>query len=276
MQGGKIKTTLFNDDIPAFENIIQKRGEYDISNAKIKVMPEKYRRNADDFPYQLSFGADTIIRAVEGTKVPTGPEYLPIDSIPRTVHPDDRYDLLAVLIYVEPLRQIPRSTGPDLDVRELVVFDHSTSQPLIITAWAELATRDSEQLNEKYIANHLHVQITHNVQIAIFGFSLSTTTSTYVMLQPVGEKVDTLNIWRDENRMTVSVKHSQVVAARNPISERATTTIKELRLKKAADVLQEERFWLKVSIPEFDRKDVRFYLGCSHCGASSNRDTDTT
>ncbi|XP_074293070.1 replication protein A 70 kDa DNA-binding subunit B-like [Silene latifolia] len=147
-EGGIIKTILYNDDIGAYENIIQNKVEYDISNAKIRPMPEKYPVGPDDHPFHLSFSADTIVRAVEGSKPPLGPEYIAIAAIPRTVSADDIYDIVGILIYVEPLRQVTRPIGLHLDIREWVIMDHSTEQPLIVTAWAELATREGIQLEE--------------------------------------------------------------------------------------------------------------------------------
>ncbi|XP_074304828.1 replication protein A 70 kDa DNA-binding subunit B-like isoform X2 [Silene latifolia] len=270
-EGSKIKTILYNDDIGAYENIIQSKVEYDISNAKIRPMPEKYRLTADDHPFQLSFGSDTIIKAVEGSKPPIGPEYVTIAAIPRTNTTDDRYDVVGVLIYVEPLRQVPRPSGLPLDVREWIIIDHSTEHPLIITAWAELATREGQQLQE--VAESFPIIGVTSLKPSYHkGFSLSTTSSTFVKINPEGEKADMLRAWAAANKTTISAKHCQVLDIRAPATTRVTTTTRKIRTKKAADTLQEERHWLHVSSPEFDRKDVRFYLGCIHCGTGSKKE----
>ncbi|XP_074320259.1 replication protein A 70 kDa DNA-binding subunit B-like isoform X2 [Silene latifolia] len=270
-EGSKIKTILYNDDIGAYENIIQSKVEYDISNAKIRPMPEKYRVSADDHPFQLSFGSDTIIKAVEGSKPPIGPEYVTIAAIPRTNTADDRYDVVGVLLYVEPLRQVPRPSGLPLDVREWIIIDHSTEHPLIITAWAELATREGEQLQE--VAESFPIIGLTSLKPSYHkGFSLSTTSSTFVKINPEGEKADMLRAWAAANKAAISAKHCQVFDIRAPTTTRVTTTTRKIRTKKAADTLQEERHWLHVSSPEFDRKDVRFYLGCIHCGTGSKEE----
>ncbi|XP_074296304.1 replication protein A 70 kDa DNA-binding subunit B-like [Silene latifolia] len=190
----------------------------------------------DGNPYQLSFGADTIIRPVEGSTPQTGPNYITITAIPRAVSPDDRYDVVVILIFMEPLRQLERHDGQGLDVRELVVIDQSTSQPLIITAWAELATIDGEKLH--VIAGSFPIIGLTSLKPSYHkGFSLSTTYSTYVKLEPDGDAVDRLRAWYEANKQTVSIKqlysrNKQVVAARTPGIARLKTTIKKLRLKK--------------------------------------------
>ncbi|KAK9676501.1 hypothetical protein RND81_11G081400 [Saponaria officinalis] len=220
---------------------------------EIRPMPEKYRINPDDHPYQLSFGGNTIIKPVEGSKPPLGPEYIPIASIPRTITADDRYDnllkygcivmLLEFLSMLNRLRQIPRPTGEAVDVHEMVVVDPSTEQPLIITAWTELATKEGDQLKEVFES----FSVTGFTCLKPFyhkGFSLSTTSSIFVKFNPEGEKAEMLR----------------------------ACYYKLLLHTQASGTLQEERHWLHVLTPEFDRKHVRFYLGCSHCGTGSNKD----
>ncbi|XP_074314232.1 uncharacterized protein LOC141649440 [Silene latifolia] len=144
-EGAKIRTTLYEEYIAAYEDVIFDKMEYEICNAKIKMLPEKYRRD-DEHPYQLAFGTQTIITPVEGCKPPMGPDYISITAIPRMVTTDDRYDVVDILIHVEMLREVPRADGGILALRELVVMDASTEQSLFITVWAELATREGEQL----------------------------------------------------------------------------------------------------------------------------------
>ncbi|XP_074296607.1 uncharacterized protein LOC141626947 [Silene latifolia] len=83
---------------------------------------------------------------------------------------------------------------------------------------------------------------------------------------------EALRAWARANKEVVKVKQGQVVQVRVPDTRHIITSIKMLRSKKASHTLQEERHWLYISVPEFDRKDVRFYLGCSHCGTRSNID----
>ncbi|XP_074294048.1 uncharacterized protein LOC141621422 [Silene latifolia] len=78
------------------------------------------------------------------------------------------------------------------------------------TAWAELTTRDFEQLTE--VAESFPIIGFTSLNPPYHkGFSLSTTSSTYVMLKSAGDKVDTLRVWHEANGLVVSVKHSQVV-----------------------------------------------------------------
>ncbi|XP_074295954.1 replication protein A 70 kDa DNA-binding subunit B-like isoform X4 [Silene latifolia] len=183
----KIRTTLYEDDIAAYEDVIFDKMEYEICNEKIKMLPEKYRRNAEH-PYQLAFGAHTIITPVEGSNPPMGPEYISIAAIPRIVIVDDRY--------------APRADGGGLALRELVVMDASTEQPLIITAWAELATREGEQL-KAIVETFPVIGFTCLKPSNQKGFSVSTTTSTLVKFNPDGEKAEMLHAWKTANSVAI-------------------------------------------------------------------------
>ncbi|XP_074315214.1 replication protein A 70 kDa DNA-binding subunit B-like [Silene latifolia] len=268
-EGGKIRTTLYADEIAAYENIIFDKMEYDICNEKIKLVPEKYRRNADH-PYQFSFGAQTIITPVEGCKPPIGPEYISIAAIPRIVIANDRYDVIAVLIHVEELREIPCPDGAGLAVRGL-----HAEQPLIIIGWPKIATREGEQLKEM-VATFPVVGFTSLKPSYHKDFSVATTSATFVKFNPYGEKAEMLRAWNIANKTAIYAKHQQVLQARVPETKRVPTNNKTLRAKKANVTLQDERHWLDVSIPEFDRKDIHFYLGCTHCGTASKEEINVT
>ncbi|XP_074297578.1 replication protein A 70 kDa DNA-binding subunit B-like [Silene latifolia] len=218
--------------------IFHDKMEYEICNAKIKLLPEKYRGTTADHPYQLSFGAKTIIRPIEGCKPPIGPKYISLAAIPKNITTDDRYDVLVILIYVEPQRQVPRSTGDTLVVRELVV-DPSTDQPLIITAWAEIASREGEQLQE-IVGNFPIIGFTCLKPSYHKGFSVATTSVTFVKFNPEGEKADMLRAWANKNRIIISAKQQQVIEARELGGPRVLTMIKALLAKKATVTLQDE------------------------------------
>ncbi|XP_074318423.1 replication protein A 70 kDa DNA-binding subunit A-like [Silene latifolia] len=249
--------------------------EYEISNAKLKPVPEKYRTNPEDHPYQLSFNNSTIIQPVPGSQPATGPDYIVLASIPRTMTIDDRYDVLGIVIYVEPLRTIKRQTGQELEVREIVIADHSTTQPMTVTVWADLAVKEGATVQS--MAESFPVVGFTSLRTCYHkGFSLATTNATFFKFDPTGEKADAIRAWKKANEGIVAAKAQQVLEVRLPETQRRTITIKTLREKKVVTTLQEERHWLHVKIPEFDKKDVRFYLGCNNCGTRSDKDVDAT
>ncbi|XP_021719159.1 uncharacterized protein LOC110686859 [Chenopodium quinoa] len=96
-----MRGTLFGDQIEAFEDALQYLGEYDISAATIKFIDEKWRTDLDQFPYQMTFGSRTVIQPVDPELGPVLPNYQLIAAIPRAVDPDERYDVVGVVLYVE-------------------------------------------------------------------------------------------------------------------------------------------------------------------------------
>ncbi|XP_074313490.1 uncharacterized protein LOC141648664 [Silene latifolia] len=257
-EGGKIKTTLYNDEIMAYEDVIHDRMEYEISDAKLKPVPEKYRTNVDDHPFQLSFTNNTLIQQI-GSSPPPGPQYVALGSIPRALRDADRYDALGILIYIDDVRQVPRQSGPTVDVCEIIIVDRSTAHPMIITVWADLVTKECAALRD-IVQEFPIIGLTslkpsyHKESLMSFStllkfgalsfdtrFSLSTTTSTFIKLEPEGEMAESLRSWAKENHEVVEVKQGQVLKVRLPDTRRIITSIKNLRNKKASDTLQEER-----------------------------------
>ncbi|KAK9706960.1 hypothetical protein RND81_07G163800 [Saponaria officinalis] len=228
LQGGRIKTTLYNDDIEAYEDVIQDKMVYEISNAKLKPVPEKYRTSPEDHPYQLSFNNSTIIQPV--------PEYIVLASIPRSITLDDRYDVVGIVIHVEQLRSVS-----------------STAQPMVITTWADLAVKEGQALKD--VAEPFRVVGFTSLRPSYHkGFSLANYQLHIFKFAPVGGKADALRAWRKANKETVAAKAQQVLKVRLPETQRRIITIKQLRQKKVATTLQDERHWLHFTIPDFDIK----------------------
>ncbi|XP_074271874.1 replication protein A 70 kDa DNA-binding subunit A-like [Silene latifolia] len=107
---------------------------------------------------------------------------------------DDRYDVLGVVIYVEQCSQIPRQSGQPLNGRDVVIVDRSHNQVMIVTAWAELTINECEMLHSN-AGSFPVVGFTASRPSFQKGFSLSTTHSTFIILDPLGEKANAVRAW---------------------------------------------------------------------------------
>ncbi|KAK9664380.1 hypothetical protein RND81_14G037500 [Saponaria officinalis] len=59
---------------------------------------------------------------------------------------------------------------------------------------------------------------------------------------------------------------SRVVDVRKSGNDPTIKKIATLKMKKAQTTLQEERHWLRVTIPAPELNQINAYLGCSNCG----------
>ncbi|XP_021755611.1 uncharacterized protein LOC110720849 isoform X4 [Chenopodium quinoa] len=139
-KGNRMRGTLFGDQIEAFDEALQYLGEYDISAAPIKFIDEKWRTELDQFPYQMTFGSRTVIQPVHPELGPILPNYRPIASIPRAVDPDEKNDVVGVVLFVEeePRKVEARDGKRESWVREIVITDQSCDRSLTISMWNDL------------------------------------------------------------------------------------------------------------------------------------------
>ncbi|XP_074294739.1 uncharacterized protein LOC141622624 [Silene latifolia] len=104
------------------------------------------------------------------------------------------------------------------------------------------------------------------------GFSLCTTHSTFILLDPPGEEAELLRTWAKQNKSLLAGKRQHVFEVRLPEIHRTITRIETLLKKSANNTLQEEHHWLHVTLYQFDPKDVHLYHGCSNCGTGNDEE----
>uniref|UniRef100_A0A803N228 Uncharacterized protein n=1 Tax=Chenopodium quinoa TaxID=63459 RepID=A0A803N228_CHEQI len=120
-EGNHLGGTLFSDEIDTFKDILQLGKEYEIANAPLKPIDSKYQKREDDC--RMTFGGQTII---------------------ETTRPNYRFSCCCPLH-----RKGQESTNirRKLDgVREIIVTDQRTKQPVTISMWGGLAVIDTEKL----------------------------------------------------------------------------------------------------------------------------------
>ncbi|KAH9604973.1 hypothetical protein KSS87_006563, partial [Heliosperma pusillum] len=183
----------------------------------------------------------------------------------------------------ENARKVPTSYGRESYVLEIVLVDHSSKQPLIVSAWNDLAGSECDKLGslpEPFniirftalrISTHKGTPLdagfqSCNVsnpigfrQLFCTGFSLTTTMSTTIDCAPGGPKAG----WSAQG-------HSIRAEVRNLHERVEVMTIAALKAKKARNTLQDERHTLRVRVPFADLGKVNAYLGCSNCGRRSS------
>ena len=89
MQGNHLGGTLFGDEIDTFKDVLQLGKEYEIANAPLKPIDPKYQKREDEC--QMTFGGQTIIEPLDPTTGPVLPNYVSINSIPKTSFKNERF-----------------------------------------------------------------------------------------------------------------------------------------------------------------------------------------
>ncbi|KAK9755754.1 hypothetical protein RND81_01G047900 [Saponaria officinalis] len=239
-----MKGALFGDQIEGYKDAFVYNGVYEIANAPIKPCDEKWKTNPTNLNYQMSFGRQTVIQTIDEHVGPIVPDYKCISKIPKVVNAAEKFDLLGVVLYVDgAARKVVTSQNRELLVREIVVVDQSSEQPLIISAWNDLAETECALLSgwaEKFkVVGFTALKVsTHK------GFSMATTMSTTFIHSPTGDMATILE---------QCMQHDFLSDA-------------QARILDARNTLQEERHRLQITIPESEFEKVNAYLGCSNCG----------
>ncbi|KAK9667764.1 hypothetical protein RND81_13G009900 [Saponaria officinalis] len=269
-KGNRIHGALFGDQIEGYKEAIVYNGVYEIANAPLKPSVEQYKSHVAEVNYQMTFGRQTVIQSMEEGSEPTSPEYRSIALIPKASSPDEKFDVLGFVLYIEDsARRITSVRNRELVVREVVITDHSTAQPLTISAWNDLASNECRELSnwsEKFMLVGFTALRASNYK----GFSLTTTMSTTFIYEPKGDRAKALAEWGSGHQQVLRDRQARVLEVRDPRQVTQLTTIEALKQKKAHNTLQEERHRLRVVIPNVAMDKVHAYLGYSNCGRSAD------
>ncbi|KAK9696971.1 hypothetical protein RND81_08G007200 [Saponaria officinalis] len=239
-----MRGALFGDQVEGYKEAFVYNGVYEIANAPIKHCSEQWKSNSNELNYQMTFGRQTIIQAVNTESGPILPEYQCISQIPKAGNPDDKFDVLGIVLYVEEkARKINISKERENLVREIVITDHRP--PMIISTWNDLAENDCDALSSSAkifsVVGFTALRVsTHK------GFSLTSSMSTTIIHDPKGSRARALEDWVSQHQEALSDRQTRILDVHN--------------------TLQEERRWLKVVIPDANFDKVNAYLGCSNCG----------
>uniref|UniRef100_A0A803KX63 Uncharacterized protein n=1 Tax=Chenopodium quinoa TaxID=63459 RepID=A0A803KX63_CHEQI len=230
----KMRCALFGDQIEAYEEVLKPSGQYEISKAPITAVDDQYKSNfnLEELPYQMTIGQQTIIQRLNPESGPIEPKYQPLSTIPRSPDPNGRFDIVGVVLFVEEApRMIPNIRGRDSPVREISITDTSQDHAMTISAWNDLTGKPCNALS-KWAEKFNVIGVTALKTRHTRGFTLNTTMSTRIIMNPKGQRADMLREW---------VKLYQHVLLD-----------RQERILNAANATPDEIAWIKVTIPEAD------------------------
>ncbi|KAK9671401.1 hypothetical protein RND81_12G027700 [Saponaria officinalis] len=218
----------------------------------------------------MRFGSNTVIQPIDTTSTVVLPEYQNLAQIPKTVSGEEKFDVLGVIIYIEDSpRKIITSPNCESYVRELLIVDNSVNQPVIISAWNDLAETACDTLARA--AQTYNVVGFTAMRVSSYKcFSLATSMSTTFDKNSAGNRANNLREWAQKKHNVLANMNSRTADVKNTPTEKLIKTIYTLLQKKVQNTLQEERHWLRVTVPDPDFNKINAYIGCSKCGKRTN------
>ncbi|KNA04295.1 hypothetical protein SOVF_200970, partial [Spinacia oleracea] len=153
--GNRMCAALFGNQIDVYKEAIEHLGSYEIANATIKPSDEYWKAKDAKYGllgYQMSFGSQAVIQRINAESGPILPDYQCLATIPRMYDPTDRFDVVAVVLYLEEeARKVTEFEQREYLVREIVVTDHRITFTFVAsdgtgTMECTSFTEDSEKL----------------------------------------------------------------------------------------------------------------------------------
>ncbi|XP_074271459.1 replication protein A 70 kDa DNA-binding subunit B-like [Silene latifolia] len=272
-----MRGALFADQVDQYEDAFKHNRLYEITNAPISPLKPEYKLNPTDVDFQMNFGRRTIVLPVDIDDGTNTIDYRPISHLPRATDYTEMFDIVGVVLFVEEhSRKVTTNKNRETNVREIVLTDHSTPQPLSISVWDDLAEDDCTMLipepGKFRIVGLTALRVSNHK-----GFSMTTSSSTVIIHSLLAKaealKIDAnvIHFYRMASHHTsLTQLQSRLFHVKLPMPNEKTTKISALRAKKAKSALQDEKHWLEVTIPAAELHKVHAYIGCSKCAKTSS------
>ncbi|KAL2928584.1 Replication protein A 70 kDa DNA-binding subunit [Bienertia sinuspersici] len=268
-----MKGAIFHDDIESFDSALKRNGEYEISDAPIKVIPEQFSSKVGEL--QMNFNDRVKIIPVSLNNCSDEPQYTKLSAIPVAEQKTEQknemlLDILGVVLFVSETREV--NVGHNIQhVRDIYITDDSftslscVSNPLTILVSDYAFALSSFPSSPRPMVLSAWNDFTRQECETLSGWAQSSMVVGFVGVQPVTRKEEPVK--RTPGGDVASKKRK---ASDNIESLKAVPH--NLHVDRADTTWQEEKLWLEVTIPNASATDIYCYHGCNKCGRTTSYD----
>uniref|UniRef100_A0A803N6K2 Replication protein A OB domain-containing protein n=1 Tax=Chenopodium quinoa TaxID=63459 RepID=A0A803N6K2_CHEQI len=229
-----MKVALFGDQVESFNEAIVYNGQYIISNAPIRLIEERWRNNSDKLPFQMTFGGQTVVQKANCETIVAGPMFQSIQSIPRILIAGAKHDVLGIVLYAEDkARIINANQGREFHVREIIVTNQTMDQPLVITAWNDLAdiacdaisvyAKTFDVIGFTALRPSVHKRVTFKFDATDYSGTMAFITFTADTEKLFGISAEEIYLIKNSHAITGSPSQDHVAAIINAKTEYEAT-----------------------------------------------------
>ncbi|CAO2828015.1 unnamed protein product [Amaranthus hypochondriacus] len=135
-------------------------------------------------------------------------------------------DILGIVIFVSEVRQVKGAFAQQNSVCDIFITNHSSHQPLTISAWNDLSCFFDNSLDSNPIVGFTSLKLT-----SYKGFGLGTTMSTNIILEPTGDKATALKQWAFSHANLLSERRYNIVQTQKTTYQQQICTIAWVKTK---------------------------------------------
>ncbi|KAK9682042.1 hypothetical protein RND81_10G046500 [Saponaria officinalis] len=192
IQGTEMNATLFDQDIDLFAEIFHMGKVYEMTNPKIKHVPEEIIRGGHK--YQMVIRSTTKVVEISADFNNEETNIVPVNSMLQHVAKTGRFAITAIVIAVRDLKKISAQKRPvEYDARDLIVVDKNL-QPATLTVWHDQLLQQAAHI-EELLASIPVIHVTRIRASTFAGGYWSTSTYSVIRINSDDPDVQELYHW---------------------------------------------------------------------------------
>ncbi|KAL3838866.1 hypothetical protein ACJIZ3_023457 [Penstemon smallii] len=267
--GHKVMGVIYEDDIDKLKDDFRVSSTYNISNAKLKRIEDKY--NKFSYPYQWTINRHTLYHEEKSDVIPRSlfkTNFVNLSEIKEKSQPNVLIDILGIVIR----KKNPRNfiSGPNQHTLRdffftMSIFMLHRQKVVVLTLWNTVAVSEGRLIDDAVQPFPIITATALTYSSFFEGGSLGSTPATVITVEPPIPEAQKLATWRSNNMKTIV----DTIGARNYFL-RDDSAIPNLEgpYSTIADVVAEDKvdkFVIKANIKIVDAKQKFYYMGCDKC-----------
>ncbi|KAF8058336.1 RPA1B [Scenedesmus sp. PABB004] len=192
-QGGQVQATFWREAADRYLDVLQEGKTYYFSKFTVKPANKQYATVKNDYEIHLDARTEITEAADQGGIIVSHVlDLVPIDKLPRHVGRKATVDVLGVVTACGALGTIKRKADATEVPRRDVTLADATARSVVLTLWADNATRAELDGCEGSL-----MQVTC-VRVGDYnGCSISAVTRSEVTINPTSPEAEALRAWWD-------------------------------------------------------------------------------
>ncbi|KAL3813093.1 hypothetical protein ACJIZ3_014361 [Penstemon smallii] len=202
MDETKVMGVIYEDDIDKLKDDFRVSSTYNISNAKLKRIEDKY--NKFSYPYQWMINRQTPYHEEKSDVIPRSlfkTNFVNLSEIKEKSQPNLLIDILGIVIR----KKNPRNfiSGPNQHTLRDFAIMNEEQKVVVLTLWNTVAVSEGRLIDDAVQAFPIITATALTYSSFFEGGSLGSTPATVITVEPLIPEAQKLATWRSNNMKTI-------------------------------------------------------------------------
>ncbi|KAL2519525.1 Replication protein A 70 kDa DNA-binding subunit B [Abeliophyllum distichum] len=265
--GNEVHSTIYENNISAFQDLLSVGKTYLISNATVKPTRPDFQNAFGKIQWTIT--GKTRIELIDednSEKLKCKYNFTPFHKLEAFMDANIDIDIIGIILDIKSKRFIRTRKGKECFVQDLVLINER-SETVFLTMWDTFVDKECIYIHSRItkrpiiIGKHVRVSSYH-------GLSINSKANSCFTFDGPFDEYYSLKTWASENEEKLSqIVTAQLCATLSPSKASVPQDDKITSIKDFSNF-----FWVKGTATVIRNREPFWYMACQNCNRQSNGD----